>query len=92
MSTTYTVRVGWWDILRGEPVSCGRCPVAHAIRRITGIREVCVGGGSSCFLGDVRTRQRIELPRGVSDFIRDFDFGWSGRFFVSPFTFQLTIP
>lgn len=66
------------------------CPVALALRRVTG-EEVCVcseqiGLGS---LGRGYVFQRVlDTPRAVRDFVDAFDGGRS----VEPFEFELDVP
>lgn len=71
------------DISRGIPKNFRRCPIARAIRRATGIKDVKALPGYASVLG-----RYTHLPLVATDFIYRFDAGVD----VEPFTFSLPIP
>jgi hypothetical protein len=85
---TVTVNVTQEDIDRGRRGSCGRCPVARAIRRdarLTNILVdpfyVVVGLATPAFF-------TVHLPRIARRFIEAFDAGRP----VRPIAFPLRVP
>lgn len=77
-----TVRVTAKDIREGKAGDACRCPIAHAVRRVTGGRKVSVGLFRAYFGGVCFT-----LPRRAVCFVQDFDRRWP----VKPFQFTVTL-
>jgi len=82
---TIRVDVTARDIATGEPGCCSRCPVAKAVRRATGIREVEI---STKLLWIGKAWKGISLPSVTRRFIFSFDDHQP----VRPFSFKLKIP
>ncbi len=76
------IRVTKNDIKNGERSHASACPVARAIRRVSGQREIGVDGANI----SVGTQDFV-APSVVSTFIQRFDL--DGRRGLKPFTFEL---
>lgn len=97
MSRTYTIRVGWLDILRGKRFGASglggkSCPVRLAVVRATG-GDYGIGYDGIRFFG-VRSVSHIPLTDETRSFMYAFDdcVHWVSRLALRPFTFELTIP
>jgi hypothetical protein len=93
---TFTVRVTRQDILDGYPENPNYCPIALAITRATGVKDVEVEAASIRVDG----LEAIDLvPEEIQTFVQDFDYtnDDDGHDIpalkrVRPFKFRLTLP
>ncbi len=72
------------DINRGVRQHNERCPIARALRRATGIRDISVGLQTVSF----KSIWAAQLSYRVWEFIWDFDHGR----YVRPFSFRIVNP
>ena len=79
----YTIEVTENDIKNGKAGDATQRPVATAIKRHTGIRNV-VAWTSIC----INSRKAIKTPRALHEWMHDFD----RRKPVEPICFELEIP
>lgn len=80
------IEVTQLDIKNGRRNSCGSCPVALAIQRITGVRPFIE---TEFVLLDPFTNNptRRVLPKIARKFVVDYDMGLH----VEPFTFRIPV-
>lgn len=76
------IRVTKNDIKLGQRSHASACPVARALRRATGAREIGVDG-----LNISVGSQDFSSPIEVTEFVQRFDL--DGRQGLKPFTFEL---
>lgn len=94
---TFTVQVTREDIQKGQPKSAFLCPIARAIKRATGVRDVEV---DDCRIKVDGLEEMFDLPREIVEFIEAFDENndsATGRSIprlkrVKPFGFLLHLP
>lgn len=93
----FTVCVTRKDILKGIPQSVGFCPIALALKRATGVKDIEVEGNTIRVDG----LPNIDTPREIDEFVGDFDDkereDEEGRSLpalkrVRPFKFRLRLP
>lgn len=82
---TITIKVTQTDIDVGEPGEGEYCPIALAVKRISGV-QFCLVGPENLYIND--DRQEVKLPKKAVEFISGFDKNRSGI----PFNFTLKIP
>ena len=78
------IQVTQHDINLGIRADCHLCPVALAIERALGVRDVGVYHGTADWT-QRKTRWGTNLPLEVQVFIADFDAGAP----VKPFSFEI---
>lgn len=90
---TLTVNVTAEDIAQGRRSDCHLCPVARALRRVTGSVWAAVGRYEMVWRGPNAKAIRCDTPDEVIRFVADFDSvpGVNIPPFA-PFSFELEIP
>ena len=75
------------DIASGEPGDAIRCPIARAIRRVTGCLSSVGTSHVDLFEANGRAHD-FELPAEAYNFVTEFDHELP----VAPFSFDLPLP
>lgn len=76
-----------YEVRHGSRVDSVACPVALALRRVTGLVWTV---GTNLAIPCVEPLVLVSLPPRVAEFVREFDnLGYSG---VSPISFTLEVP
>lgn len=96
---SFTVRVTRADILKGKPQNTNWCPIALAVKRATGVKDVDVQG--DIITVDGLPEINVQASE-INEFVSRFDDVTGADYFdgehlpatkrVAPFRFRLTLP
>lgn len=80
------IKVTSKDIMRGKTNSCRECPIALAVKRGLGVKNVSVDGDSIRVADkDYKRIDYYKITKKLWNFINNFDIG----LYVEPFNFRL---